>query len=72
MTASSDSSKRAITLCTMNEVKQVPSILSWGGSGSDPRERGSDSPHAGFRAIDGHGRIMVAMTHNTNIGDSMV
>jgi len=55
----------------MNEVKQVPSILSWGGSGSDPRERGSDSPHAGFRAIDGHGRIMVAMTHNTNIGDSM-
>ena len=54
------------------EVKQVPSIFSWGGPGSDPRERGSDSPHADFRAIsDGHGRIMVAMTHNTDIGDSM-
>jgi hypothetical protein len=50
----------------------VPSIFSWGGPGSDPRERGSDSPHADFRAIaDSHGRIMVAMTHNTDIGDSM-
>ena len=54
------------------EVKQVPSIFSWGGPGSDPRERGSDSPHANFRAIaDGQGRVMVAMTHNTDIGDSM-
>ena len=60
------------TLFTIAEVKQVPSIFSWGGPGSDPRERGSDSPHADFRAIaDGHGRIMVAMTHNTDIGDSM-
>jgi hypothetical protein len=54
------------------EVKQVPSIFSWGGPGSDPRERGSDSPHANFRAIaDAQGRVMVAMTHNTDIGDSM-
>jgi hypothetical protein len=53
-------------------LKQVPSIFSWGGPGSDPRERGSDSPHADFRAIaDDHGRVMVAMTHNTDIGDSM-
>jgi hypothetical protein len=57
---------------TIAEVKQVPSIFSWGGPGSDPRERGDDSPRADFRAIaDGHGRIMVAMTHNTDIGDSM-
>ena len=57
---------------TITEVKQVPSIFSWGGPGSDPRERGSDSPHADFRVIaDGHGRVMVAMTHNTDIGDSM-
>jgi len=57
---------------TVTDVKQVPSIFAWGGPGSDPRERGSDSPHANFRAIaDGHGRIMVAMTHNTDIGDSM-
>ena len=59
-------------LFNITQVKQVPSIFSWGGPGSDPRERGSDSPHADFRAIaDGHGRIMVAMTHNTDIGDSM-
>ena len=57
---------------TVTEVKQVPSIFSWGGPGSDPRERGSDSPNAAFRAIaDGQGRIMVVMTHNTDIGDSM-
>jgi len=59
-------------LFSITEVKQVPSIFSWGGPGSDPRERGTDSPHADFRAIaDSHGRIMVAMTHNTDIGDSM-
>ena len=59
-------------LFNIAEVKQVPSIFSWGGPGSDPRERGSDSPHADFRAIaDAHGRILVAMTHNTDIGDSM-
>jgi hypothetical protein len=59
-------------LFTIATVKQVPSIFSWGGPGSDPRERGEDSPHADFRAIaDSHGRIMVAMTHNTDIGDSM-
>jgi len=60
------------SMFTITEVKQVPSIFSWGGPGSDPRERGTDSPHADFRAIaDSHGRVMVAMTHNTDIGDSM-
>jgi len=59
-------------LFTIATVKQVPSIFSWGGPGSDPRERGSDSPHANFRTIsDTQGRVMVAMTHNTDIGDSM-
>ena len=59
-------------LFNITEVKQVPSIFAWGGPGSDPRERGDDSPHADFRTIaDGHGRVMVAMTHNTDIGDSM-
>jgi hypothetical protein len=34
-------------------------------------ERGPDSPHANFRMIaDEQGRIMVLMTHNTDIGDS--
>jgi hypothetical protein len=59
-------------LFTVTQVKQVPSIFSWRGPGSDTRERGSDSPQADFRAIaDAHGRIMVAMTHNTDIGDAM-
>jgi hypothetical protein len=59
-------------LFTVSDIKQVPSIFSWGGPGSDSRERGNDSPHANLRAIaDAQGRIMVAMTHNTDIGDSM-
>ena len=59
-------------LFTIRDVKQVPSIFTWSGPGSDPRERGTDSPHANFRVIaDAHGRVMVAMTHNTDIGDSM-
>ena len=34
-------------------------------------ERGSDSPRANARAIvDGHGNILVLMTHNTDFGDS--
>ena len=56
----------------ISHVKQVPSIFSWRGPGGDTRERGDDSPQADLRAIaDSHGRIMVAMTHNTDIGDSM-
>jgi hypothetical protein len=52
-------------------VPQIPSINFWGGRGGPTSERGSDSavPHA--RAIlDKAGRIMVLMTHNTDIGDS--
>ena len=60
------------TLFAITDVKQVPSIFTWGGPGSDPRERGTDSPHANFRVIaDAQGRVIVAMTHNTDIGDSM-
>ena len=55
----------------VDQVPQIPSINYWAGSGGDTSERGSDSatPHA--RAVlDAHGRIMVLMTHNTDIGDS--
>lgn len=55
----------------VTEVPQIPSINYWAGSGGDTSERGQDSavPHA--RAIsDTHGRIMVLMTHNTDVGDS--
>jgi len=59
------------TLFTVDEVEQVTSINFWR-RGGDTRERGSDSPHANFRAIaDAKGRILVVMTHNTDIGDSM-
>ena len=55
----------------IKRVPQIPSINFWMGSGGGTSERGGDSadPHA--RAIlDRHGRIMVLMTHNTDIGDS--
>lgn len=55
----------------VDEVPQIPSINFWAGSGGGTSERGGDSatPHA--RAVlDAHGRIMLLMTHNTDIGDS--
>jgi hypothetical protein len=53
------------------EVPQVTNINLWRRWGGDTRERGDDSPHANFRMItDQKGRIMVLMTHNTDIGDS--
>jgi Domain of unknown function (DUF4159) len=59
------------TLMTVDHIPQIPSINFWGGPGGPTSERGAESavPHA--RAInDDHGRIMVMMTHNTDIGDS--
>lgn len=58
-------------LMTVPQVPQIPSINFWGGVRGRTSERGRDSavPHA--RVInDEHGRIMVLMTHNTDIGDS--
>lgn len=55
----------------VRKVPQIPSINYWMGSGGDTSEAGADSqtPHA--RAIlDSDGRIMVLMTHNTDLGDS--
>jgi len=60
------------TLFEITQVEQVSSINNWRRTGGDTSERGSDSPHADFRAIaDAKGRIVVIMTHNTDIGDSM-
>lgn len=56
---------------TVTKIPQIPSINFWGGPGGPTSERGRDSatPHA--RAIlDEHGRVMVFITHNTDIGDS--
>jgi Domain of unknown function (DUF4159) len=52
-------------------VPQIPSINFWAGSGGGTSERGADSatPHA--RAVfDERGRMMVLITHNTDVGDS--
>lgn len=58
-------------LYNLDEIPQVTAIQNWRGSGFSTSERGSDSPHANFRAIaDERGRILVLMTHNTDIADS--
>jgi hypothetical protein len=59
------------TMFDITKVPQVTSINFWRGSGGTTSERGIDSPQANLRMIaDTHGRIMVLMTHNTDIGDS--
>ena len=58
-------------LFPLEDIPQVTSINFWRRSGGVTQERGPDSPHANFRMIaDEKGRIMVLMTHNTDIGDS--
>jgi hypothetical protein len=55
----------------IQRIPQVTSINFWRGSGGVTSERGPDSPHPNFRMIaDEKRRVMVLMTHNTDIGDS--
>jgi hypothetical protein len=55
----------------IKETPQIASIGFWAGSGGGTSERGADSAIARSRAVvDAHGRIMVLMTHNTDVGDS--
>ncbi len=50
---------------------QVTNINFWRRTGGETSERGPDSPFANFKMIgDPKGRIMVLMTHNTDLGDS--
>jgi hypothetical protein len=59
------------TQFVVKSVPQVPRYPFWVGSGGRTSERGADSSQPHFRAIrDDHGRIMVVMTHNTDIADS--
>ena len=58
------------TLYDVPEIPQVSSINYWHRTGSTS-ERGLDSPRANFRGIaDAQGRLMVVMTHNTDIADT--
>ena len=59
------------TLYEVKEVPQIPSINYWSRNGGDTSERGWDSQRVHFKAIvDDHRRVLVAMTHNTDIADS--
>jgi hypothetical protein len=58
------------TMFTVARIPQVPSWQYWSGSG-DTSEMGSYSANAHMAAIsDSTGRVMVLMTHNTDISDS--
>jgi hypothetical protein len=53
------------------EMPQIPNIGYWRGSGGDTSEQGADSAVPHFYVVrDHHGRIMLAMTHNTDIADA--
>ena len=56
----------------VTKVPQITNIQFWRGvSGKSTSERGPDSAEVHLRAIrDSHGRIMVLMSHNTDVADS--
>ncbi len=60
------------SLFTVTAVPQITNIQFWRNSrGENTSERGIDSMEPHLRAIrDDHGRIMVLMTHNTDVADS--
>jgi hypothetical protein len=59
------------TLYDVKEVPQVPAISFWRRSGGQTSERGHDSAQVYFKGVqDAHGRLMVLMTHNTDIADT--
>lgn len=54
----------------ITEVPQIPSIQHWTRSGGELSERGSETAEPHFRGIrDRNGRLIVVMTHNTDIAD---
>jgi hypothetical protein len=59
------------TMFQVTELPQIPSIQFWRGSGGESSERGPDSARPDMHAIvDARGRLMVLMTHNTDISDA--
>ena len=56
----------------VHKVPQITNIQFWRGvNGQSTSERGADSAEVHLRAIrDSHGRIMVLMSHNTDVADS--
>jgi hypothetical protein len=59
------------TQFVVKEMPQIPNIAYWRRSGGDTSEQGADSAVPHFYAVrDRQGRIMIAMTHNTDIADA--
>ncbi len=59
------------TLYDVKDIPQVPAISFWTRSGGQTSERGFDSAEVYFKGIfDSHKRLMVLMTHNTDISDT--
>jgi hypothetical protein len=55
----------------VKELPQIPNYPYWRGSGGDTSEQGELSRVPHFHVIrDSHGRILVAMTRNTDIADA--
>jgi hypothetical protein len=58
------------TFYTVTSIPQIPSIQFWRGSGGQTSERGSASARPVMYGIsDEAGRLVVVMTHNTDIAD---
>jgi len=56
---------------TVPKLPQIPAISHWRRSGGGTSERGEESAIPDIRGIsDGNGRLMVVMTHDTDISDS--
>jgi hypothetical protein len=60
------------SLFDVKEIPQITNIQFWRRfGGTQTSERGDDSAEVHFRAVrDSHRRIMVLMTHNTDVADS--
>jgi len=59
------------SLYDVKNFLQVSSIQFWRQSGGDVLERGTDSIPVHYRGIqDANGRLMVLMTHNTDVADT--
>jgi hypothetical protein len=55
----------------VDQFPQIPAISHWRRSGGGTSERGWETAQVNVRGIsDRHGRLMVLMTHNTDISDS--
>ena len=59
------------TIYSVKRILQVPAISRWRRIGGETSERGLDSASVNTRGIfDEKGRLMVLMTHNTDISDT--